>query len=129
MRDLGAVGRRVPSALPNRHLALNFERPAPAVCPACSRLTAPLLSLTKRLMPVLATSPSSRGDRSYFIALGLVVALAVGEVLAALIHLSAKTRAERVTAPAATSAPMMSDTAGPAVPNAVLLPFSPGIPP
>src|SRR5437588_2129397 len=79
-------------------------------------------------MPVLAASPSPRNDRSYFIALGLIIALAVGEILAALIHFSAKVRAERALAPTATSAPMVSASATPAAPSAVS-PSSPAIPP
>jgi hypothetical protein len=80
-------------------------------------------------MPVLVTSPSPRVDRSYFIALGLVVALAIGEVLAALIHFSVKTRTERAAAPTTTSAPMVSERAGPAASTAASSPPSPAIPP
>src|SRR5437588_6330258 len=79
-------------------------------------------------MPVLAASPSPRNDRSYFIALGLIIALAVGEILAALIHFSAKVRAERALAPTATSAPMVSASATPAAPSAVS-PAASAIPP
>ena len=77
-------------------------------------------------MPVLATSPSPRNDRSYFIALGLVIALAVGEVLAALIHFSAKTRAERAAPP---PTPIISGSAAPTAPSAVSPPVSSAIPP
>jgi tetratricopeptide (TPR) repeat protein len=70
-------------------------------------------------MPVLAASPSPRNDRSYFIALGIIIALAVGEILAALIHFSAKIRAERAVAPTTTPAPMVSASVAPAAPSAV----------
>src|SRR5438874_3199780 len=79
-------------------------------------------------MPVLATSPSPRNDRSYFIALGLIIALAVGEVLAALIHFSAKTRAERAAAPPPTT-PITSGSAASTAPSAVSPPVSSAIPP
>src|SRR5439155_18323910 len=77
-------------------------------------------------MPVLATSPSPRNDRSYFIALGLIIAFAIGEVLAALIHFSAKTRAERAATP---PTPITSGSAAPTAPSAVSPPVSSAIPP
>ena len=80
-------------------------------------------------MPVLAASPSPRNDRSYFIALGLIITLAVAEVLAALIHFSVKTRAERASTPTATAAPTVSESAASTVPSALSPPVSSAIPP
>jgi hypothetical protein len=80
-------------------------------------------------MPVLATSPSPRVDRSYFIALGLIIALAVAEILAALIHFSAKVRTERAATPTATVVPMASGSAAPTAPNTVSAPVSSATPP
>jgi tetratricopeptide (TPR) repeat protein len=79
-------------------------------------------------MPVLAASPSPRSDRSYFIALAVIVAFAAVEILIALIHFSAKMRAERAAAPTSTPAPMISASAVPAAPSAVS-PAAQGIPP
>jgi hypothetical protein len=77
-------------------------------------------------MPVLAASPSPRNRRSYFIALGLIIAFAVAEILAALIHFSAKVRAERAATPTATLAP---GSAAPTAPSAVSTPVSSAVPP
>ena len=80
-------------------------------------------------MPVLAASPSPRNHRSYFIALGLIIALAAAEILATLIHFSAKARAERAATPTTTLAPMASRSAAPPAPSALSTPVSSPIPP
>lgn len=62
-------------------------------------------------MPVFAASPSPRNERTYLIALGLVIVFAVAEILAALIHFSASMRqAHAVPTTAATPSPLPSGT-------------------
>src|SRR5438105_15291641 len=80
-------------------------------------------------MPVLAASPSPHNHRSYFIAVGFIIALAAAEILAALIHFSAKARAERAATPTATLAPMASRSASPPAPSALSTPVSSPVPP
>lgn len=66
-------------------------------------------------MPFLATSPSTRYDRSYSIALGLVVVFAAAEILATAIHFAARYRAQHASAqPAVRQNPPASPAQTPA---------------
>src|SRR5438552_18007252 len=79
-------------------------------------------------MPVLATSPSSRNDRGYFLVLGLMSGLGGGEGLVVLMRFSAKTRAERAATPPPPT-PITSGSGAPTAPSAVSPPVSSAIPP
>lgn len=66
-------------------------------------------------MPLLAASPSSRNERTYLVALGLVILFAAAELLATLIHFSAGMRTEHVaTQPASAPSPAILSTSAPA---------------
>src|SRR5947207_7820209 len=80
-------------------------------------------------MPVLAASPSPRNHRSYFIALGFIIALAAAEILAALIHFRGKARSERAASPAATLARLASRNAAPSASSRASAPAPSAVPP
>jgi hypothetical protein len=67
------------------------------------------------LMPLLAASSSSRNQRTYLVALGLIILFAAAEILATLIHFSARMRSGHVAAQprsAASPAIVSSSTPG-----------------